>query len=149
MRAKSVRRRDQRGASALEMVLIAPVLLFALMAIVQFGLYFHAKNVAEQAAQEGAAAARAFDGTESSAQGVTEDYLAALGESTLQGRSVSVSRGPHSQRVILRGAEAGESPARSRHCDRLADTASRKSDPSPRNRNRPIHSGRVIPRRNP
>jgi Flp pilus assembly protein TadG len=103
MREKSVRRRDQRGASTLEMVLIAPVLIFALMAIVQFGLYFHAKNVAEQAAQEGAAAARAFDGTESSAQGVTEDYLTALGESTLQGRSVSVNRGPQSASVTVRG----------------------------------------------
>jgi Flp pilus assembly protein TadG len=103
MREKSVRRRDQRGASTLEMVLIAPVLIFALMAIVQFGLYFHAKNVAEQAAQEGAAAARSFDGTESSAQGVTEDYLAALGESTLQGRSVSVSRGLESASVTVRG----------------------------------------------
>lgn len=96
-------RRDQRGASALEMVLIAPVLFLALLAIVQFGLYFHAKNVAEQAAQEGAAAARAFDGTEGSAKGVTEDYLSALGESTLQGQSVSVNRGTQTASVTVRG----------------------------------------------
>lgn len=96
-------RRGARGASTLETVLIAPVLLLALMAIVQFGLYFHAKNVAEQAAQEGAAAARAFDGTEDSAKGVTEDYLTALGESTLQGRTVSVNRGPQTASVTVRG----------------------------------------------
>lgn len=98
-----MRRQDQRGASALETVLIAPVLLLALMTIVQFGLYFHAKNVAEQAAQEGAAAARSFDGTEADAKATTEDYLAALGVRTLQRRSVAVNRGPESASVTVRG----------------------------------------------
>ena len=60
----------ERGAASLaEVVLVAPALLFALMLIVQFGLLFHARNVAEQAAQEGAAAGRRFDGTEAGAEG--------------------------------------------------------------------------------
>lgn len=85
------------------MVLITPVLLLAILAIVQFGLYFHAKNVAEQAAQEGAAAARSFDGTAGEAEAVTKEYLAALGEKTLQGRKVTVSRDGQTATVTVSG----------------------------------------------
>ena len=96
--------RDERGASSVaEMVLVAPALLFALMLIVQFGLMFHARNVAEQAAQEGAATARQFDGTEAGAKTRTLEYLAALGPDTLQDRGVTVSRGAQTATVEVTG----------------------------------------------
>ena len=69
-----------------QMVLVAPALLFALMLIVQFGLLFHARNVAEQAAQEGAAAARRFDGTEAgAAEAGPASSWPTLGPETLHG----------------------------------------------------------------
>lgn len=99
-----VRFRDERGASSVaEVVLVAPALLFALMLIVQFGLMFHARNVAEQAAQEGAAKARQFDASEADARARTVDYLAALGPNTLQDRDVRVIRTPQTATVEVTG----------------------------------------------
>lgn len=96
--------RDERGANSVaEVVLVAPTLLLALMLIVQFGLMFHARNVAEQAAQEGAATARQFDGTEAGARTKTLDYLAALGPNTLQDRGVTVTRGQQTATVEVTG----------------------------------------------
>jgi Flp pilus assembly protein TadG len=42
------------GAAMTETVIVAPLVLFTLLMIVQLGLYFHAINVASAAAQEGA-----------------------------------------------------------------------------------------------
>jgi Flp pilus assembly protein TadG len=102
--ATNARRRDERGASSVaEVVLIAPALLFALMLIVQFGLLFHARNVAEQAAQEGAASARQFDGSETEARAQAESFLSTLGPSTLRERNVSVQRTQQTATVEVTG----------------------------------------------
>jgi Flp pilus assembly protein TadG len=99
-----IRRRDDRGAtSAVELVIVAPALLLGLMMIVQGGLYFHARNVAEQAAQEGAATARAFDGTEVAATARAQNYLDSLASETLQNKSVTARRGPESATVTVTG----------------------------------------------
>lgn len=99
-----MRKRTEIGAATLvETVLIAPALLIALMLIVQFGLMFHARNVAENAAQEGAATARHFDGTEAAAHATTVTYLQALGPKTLTDRFVSVHRTPQEATVTVTG----------------------------------------------
>jgi Flp pilus assembly protein TadG len=96
--------RDERGAVSLgQAVVIAPVLLFGLMLIVQAGLYFHARNVVEQAAQEGAAEARAFDGNEASAKQRALEYLGILGDRALTNRHVSVNRNPETASVTVSG----------------------------------------------
>lgn len=46
--------RGDAGAATTEFVLVAPLLLFTIMVVVQAGLYFHAVAVASAAAQEGA-----------------------------------------------------------------------------------------------
>lgn len=99
-----LRNRDERGAVSLgQMVVIAPALLFGLMLIVQAGLYFHARNVVEQAAQEGAAEARAFDGDEASARQRALNFLGALGDRALTNRDVTVNRGPETASVTVSG----------------------------------------------
>lgn len=114
--------RDERGASSVaEVVLVAPALLFALMLIVQFGLMFHARNVAEQAAQQGAATARQFDGTEAGAKARTLAYLSALGPKTLDDRDVHVNRTPQSATVEVTGTVISVVPGL--HL-RVAETAS-------------------------
>lgn len=99
-----LRNRGERGAVSLgQMVVIAPALLFGLMLIVQAGLYFHARNVVEQAAQEGAAEARAFDGDEASARQRALNFLGALGDRALTNRDVAVNRGPETASVTVSG----------------------------------------------
>lgn len=49
----------ERGVSAIEFVLLTPLLFFLIFATVQFALYFYARHVAIAAAQEGDRVARA------------------------------------------------------------------------------------------
>lgn len=55
------RRRDERGASAIELAIVAPVLIFVIFATIQFALWFYGRNVALQAAREGVSSARLVD----------------------------------------------------------------------------------------
>nr|WP_265737004.1 TadE/TadG family type IV pilus assembly protein [Mangrovactinospora gilvigrisea] len=50
---------SERGASAIEFVMLTPLLVLVLFAVVQFGMYFFARQVATSAAQAGARTARA------------------------------------------------------------------------------------------
>ena len=96
--------RDERGTASLaQTVLVAPALLFALMLIVQFGLFFHAKNVAENAAQEGAAAGRRFDGSQAGAEERARLFLAELGPQMLSNESVSAQRTAETATVTITG----------------------------------------------
>lgn len=96
--------RGQRGATTVQVVLIAPLLMLTLMTIVQAGLIFYAQAVVEAAAQEGAAEARRFDGTEAGAQSRTETYLEALNSKILEGRSVQVTRSAETAEVTVTGS---------------------------------------------
>jgi Flp pilus assembly protein TadG len=51
-------RRDDRGASVVELAVLAPGFLMVIMLIVQFGLWFNARQAALAAAQAGATRAR-------------------------------------------------------------------------------------------
>jgi Flp pilus assembly protein TadG len=87
------RRRDERGGSDLvQMVITAPVLLVTILTIFQVGLFLHGRNVAEQAAQEGAKVARSYDGSEAAARRRTKTFLRAVGRTTLKNRMVVVKR---------------------------------------------------------
>ena len=95
---------DEHGAMSLAQVVItAPALLFLLMLIVQFGLMFHARNIAEQAAQEGAAVARRFDGTQTQGREKALQLLTAVGEGTLKDRDVTASRTADTASVTVTG----------------------------------------------
>lgn len=87
----------------IQLVLVAPALLLMIMAIVQFGLLAHARNVAEQAAQEGAASARRFDGTQATGEAEALKYLTLLGPQTLQNRTAVATRGAQSASVTVTG----------------------------------------------
>jgi Flp pilus assembly protein TadG len=100
----TARVRDERGTASLaQTVLVAPALLLALMLIVQFGLLFHAKNVAENAAQEGAAAGRRFDGSKAAAAERARTFVAELGPRMLTGRTVTAHRTPETATVTVTG----------------------------------------------
>lgn len=103
VRASSPHRGERGAASAAQAALVAPVLLASLMLIVQVGLLFHARNVAEEAAQEGAAAGRRFDGSGSEAQDAASRYLGSLSDRTLQNRSVRATRTAQTTTVTVTG----------------------------------------------
>jgi Flp pilus assembly protein TadG len=53
---------SDRGSSAVELAMLAPAFLMVIMLIIQFGLWFNARQVALAAAQAGARVARAEAG---------------------------------------------------------------------------------------
>ena len=56
--------KDERGIASLELALVAPALMVLVLGVLQFGLWYHAQEVVQGAALEGArAAAAAEDGT--------------------------------------------------------------------------------------
>ncbi len=57
-RREAASRRGESGMTAIEFVLLTPVLFFLIFATVQFALYFFADHVAQAAAQAGARKAR-------------------------------------------------------------------------------------------
>ncbi|MGH2728819.1 MAG: TadE family protein [Actinomycetota bacterium] len=72
-----MRFRSERGTAALELAIVAPVLMVLVLGIVQFGLWYHAEHVARTAAVEAARLAAAEDGTESGAEARASDVLSA------------------------------------------------------------------------
>jgi Flp pilus assembly protein TadG len=81
-----------RGASAVELAILAPALLFATLLIVQFALWFDARHAALAAAQAGARVARAEAATsarwQADAQREATQYYDALGTKLLTGVQV-------------------------------------------------------------
>ncbi|MCG7202919.1 MULTISPECIES: TadE family protein [Streptomyces] len=85
-RRAAAARGDSRdsGMTAIEFVLLTPVLFFMIFATVQFALYFFADHVAQAAAQAGARKARATADAEpgawrGEARDVVDSYISQLG----------------------------------------------------------------------
>jgi Flp pilus assembly protein TadG len=81
---EGVAARGDSGMTAIEFVLLTPVLFFMIFATVQFALYFFADHVAQAAAQAGARKARATadeqpGGWRGEARGVVDSYIDQLG----------------------------------------------------------------------
>jgi Flp pilus assembly protein TadG len=55
--------RRERGSVAVELAIVAPALMLLVLGALQFGLWYHAQNVVETAALEGARVASAEDGS--------------------------------------------------------------------------------------
>jgi len=80
-----------RGASAIELVILAPALIFVSMLIIQFALWLDATHAALAAAQEGDRAARAaaVNAMQQTATDVAMNYYHGLDTSVLGNVSVS------------------------------------------------------------
>lgn len=98
--------RPDDGSSAVELVLLAPLLLFMVFVIVQAALYMHARHVALAAAQQGARIARTIDLTStdgmSAARSDTLAYLRQLAGDVVSGQTVTVSRTASTATVVVR-----------------------------------------------
>ncbi|KAB1144169.1 pilus assembly protein [Streptomyces luteolifulvus] len=81
---KEAATRGDSGMTAIEFVLLTPVLFFMIFATVQFALYFFADHVAQAAAQAGARKARATADEQpgawrGEARNVVDSYISQLG----------------------------------------------------------------------
>lgn len=87
------RARGDQGASSIELAILGPTVIVLTLIVVQFALWFHAKNVAQSAAEQGARAARGYQATNADGSTAATAAFATLGGSQVaKGLQVSVSR---------------------------------------------------------
>jgi Flp pilus assembly protein TadG len=94
----------ERGASALEMAILTPAMLLLIMAIIQAALWFHARQVALAAAQEGARVLRTESGTEALATRKAEDMAEQIGGNVLENVTVTADRDGDIATVTVSGS---------------------------------------------
>ncbi|WP_298462074.1 TadE family protein [uncultured Cellulomonas sp.] len=95
----------ERGSASVEAVILYPAVLLLLFAIVQGGVYAHARNVARDVANGAVIAARSQDAT--AADGISEGTARlerAGGASLITGATVQVERGPATVTVTVTGS---------------------------------------------
>lgn len=96
-----MRLRGERGTAALELAIVAPVLMLIVLGIVQFGLWYHAEHVAKTAAMEAARTAAAEDGGVGAGEKRALDVLKAGLGSAVEDPSVTVSLGSETAQVRI------------------------------------------------
>ena len=90
--------------TTVQVAILFPVVLFWLMLIVQYGLWWHAKQVANAAAAEAVDAAQTTDGTAALGEHAAERYLEQSGN--LTDTSVTVDRRP----TVVTATVTGNAP---------------------------------------
>lgn len=93
-------RRDD-GMTTSQVAILFPIFLFWLMLIVQYGLWWHAKQVANAAASEATDAAKIQTATSNDGSAAAQDYLDQSGN--LSNITIEVDRLPATVTVEIRG----------------------------------------------
>ncbi|WP_316784363.1 TadE/TadG family type IV pilus assembly protein [Streptomyces sasae] len=87
-RDRAARSRTDRGSGSVEVAVLAVVVLMLVFTILQVGLFFHARKVAQSAARQGVDTGREFGSSPADGVAQAEDFLTRFGGS-VQGASVS------------------------------------------------------------
>lgn len=90
--ARLRRLRADGGFSTLEAVVVIPVVVIVSMIVVQMVMVWHARNVAEAAAQDGLRVARGYQATGPQGQAAAEQYLDSVAGHMLVSRSCTADR---------------------------------------------------------
>jgi len=101
-RSPRARVRDEGGASAVELVLYMPILMFTILFAVQFSLVYLGGQVASGAAREAARTAR-VTGDAGQAQAVGERIVRQIGQGGLDEAQVVPQVGAEQARVTVSG----------------------------------------------
>ncbi|MFC6080777.1 TadE/TadG family type IV pilus assembly protein [Sphaerisporangium aureirubrum] len=105
---------SDRGASAIELAMIMPVVLIVILLVVQLALVFHGRQVADAAAREGARIARAAgadsSGWQSAAEAKARSIVRAVGPKMLQGVGVRAWEKGDQRGVTVEGAAVAVVP---------------------------------------
>src|SRR4051794_13505171 len=78
MRFLLLRKRDQRGAAAVEMAIVLPVLVLLVFGIIQFSIYFNRLQGLQAAAREGARVASLPQSSQSDIKAKVTDALSGV-----------------------------------------------------------------------
>lgn len=100
-RSRHTRFRSDRGALAIEMVLLLPLAFSLMFLAVQGAVYFHGRSVALAAAQEGARGAAAYEANNADGRQAALSFTDQLGGGTLDDPTVTVERDPDVGRVTV------------------------------------------------
>ena len=95
------RRTGDAGMTTSQVAVLFPAVLFWLMLIVQYGLWWHAKQVANAAAAEAVDAAQIDTGTAAEGEAAAASYLAQSGN--LTSITIAIDRGPAVVAAEIRG----------------------------------------------
>lgn len=95
-------RRDESGASAVELVLYMPILMFTILFAVQFSLIYLGGQVASGAAREAARTAR-VTGDGGQAKAVGDRIVAQIGKGVLDNATVTPQIGAEQASVTVSG----------------------------------------------
>ncbi|MEU6511000.1 TadE/TadG family type IV pilus assembly protein [Streptomyces sp. NPDC046942] len=87
-RALGARLRDDRGNGSVEVAVLAVVVLMLVFTIIQVGLYYHARKVAQSAARQGVDTGRRFGSSPGDGVAQAQDFLGKFGGS-VRGAAVS------------------------------------------------------------
>ncbi len=101
VKTRSPRWRSDAGMTTSQVAIVFPALLFWIMLIVQYGLWYHAKQVADAAASEAIDAAQTPASTQADGEAAARSFLAASGNLTAV--VVDVRRDPTTVFVEIRG----------------------------------------------
>lgn len=103
------RRRDDRGASTIELAMYMPILLFVIFLAVQFSLVYLGNQAASAVAREASRVART-GGSPAEAEAAGRRYADNIGGGILNGAVVDVRVDGDSVRVVVRGRAQEISP---------------------------------------
>jgi hypothetical protein len=95
-------RRGQRGAIAIEFLLVIGMIVVVFLFMLQYTVRAHAHRIATAAAEEGLAAASAYDGSAEDGRRTAQGYLHRLGQ-WLHGTAVSATRTATTAHVAVTG----------------------------------------------
>jgi Flp pilus assembly protein TadG len=96
------RTRDERGAEAVEFIVVMPVLMLIFLLLVQWAVQLHNDRIVHAAAREAAVEAAAWDGGATAGRQTANSYLDDVG-ADLSNTSVDVHMGPTEATVTVSG----------------------------------------------
>lgn len=100
MRRVRAAARGDEGSVTLELAIVFPVVLLVVIALVQYGMWFHARTLAQAAAAAGASVARAYGSTADAGQSTAEEFITEHAGDQLRDAVVTVSR-PNTGQVTV------------------------------------------------
>ncbi len=96
------RPRDDAGYSVVEAVITLPVLILLVMIVIQQVMLWHGRHVAQQAAQTGLRAGRAYQATPANGQAAADSYIRQVAPNLLTNPNVDVQRSAVTVTVTVR-----------------------------------------------
>jgi hypothetical protein len=91
------------GVASAEFLVVIVAVLLGFLVMLSYATRIHAERVAQAAAEEGAGAARRFDGTAAAARARAHEYADRVGGSSLRDVTVTATRGTRTVTVTVTG----------------------------------------------